>query len=307
MKLSFIIPCYNSEKSIELVVDEIIKTVNTLSKYDYEIILIDDCSPDNTLNKIIYLCKTNKKLKGLSLSQNFGQPSAMLAGQKFATGDIVVHSDDDGQTPLDELYKLLNKLEEGFDMVFANFLNKKNSAFQNIGSSINNIMAYYLIGKPRKVHMGNFWVCRKFVIDEAVKNNNPHPYIAGIFLSITKNIGTVDTQHRSRIYGRTNYNFKKMLSLWLNGFTAFSIKPLRIASLLGLITSSLGFFYILIILYNKLSYPNVPQGYSSIMSVTLFTGGIIMLLLGMIGEYVGRIYTNANQNPQYVIKKEINL
>lgn len=308
IKLSVVIPCYNSMEVIKIVVDSTIQEIKKLKKnYDYEMILVDDGSTDQTLAIIKSLCEKNEKIKGINLSQNFGQASAMLAGYSISTGEVVVHSDDDGQTPIDELHKLLKKLEEGYDMVFAQFDVKKNSFIQNIGAKINNLMASYLINKPKGLHMGNFWVCQSFVAKEAVKCKNPYPYLAGIFLQITKNIGAVPTSHNKRLKGKTNYTFKKMVALWLNGFTAFSIKPLRIASILGFITAIGGFSYIIVVIYNKLRYAEVISGYSSIMATLLFLGGMIMLLLGLIGEYIGRIYMNINNKPQYAIRDSFNL
>ena len=212
-KLSFVIPCYRSAATIGLVVAEITKTVTKRSDFDYEIILINDGSPDNTFGVIKELCKNNSKIKGICLSKNYGQAPATLAGFAHVTGEIVVYSDDDGQTPINELFPLIDKLDEGFDMVFAKFSEKKNSWFQNFGTKVNNVMACYLIGKPPKLHFGNFWVSKKFVIEQTILCENPYPYIAGIFLSITKNMTSVPTGHRSRLVGKSNYTFSKMVSL----------------------------------------------------------------------------------------------
>lgn len=307
MKLSFVIPCYNSENTVKTVVEEIIETVNKLQGYDYEIILVNDYSKDKTLQVIRDICLQNKKVIGINLSMNFGQHSAMQAGYSFVSGDYVIHSDDDGQTPINELPKLLQKFEEGFDMVCAKYQVKHNSIIQNIGTKLNNMMAYYLIDKPKNVHFSNFWICKSFIVKESIKSKNPYPYLAGIFLGITKNIAMVPAIHRERISGKTNYSFKKMISLWLNGFTAFSIKPLRIASLIGFTTAMFGFIYIIILIINKIYYPEIPIGYSSIMSALLFIGGMIMMMLGLIGEYIGRVYINLNNKPQFVIKETLNV
>ena len=307
IKLSVVIPCYNSMETLKIVVESMRKEIKKMKNYDYEIILVNDGSTDQTLAVIKSFCEKNEKIKGINLSQNFGQASAMLAGYSISTGEVVVHSDDDGQTPIDELHKLLKKLEEGYDMVFAQFDAKKNSFIQNIGTKINNLMAYYLIDKPKGLHMGNFWVCQSFVAKEAVKCRNPYPYLAGIFLQITKNIGTVPTSHKKRLSGKTNYTFRKMISLWLNGFTAFSIKPLRIASILGFLTSIGGFSYLIFIIMKRLQNPEFYTGYTLLAASFFFIGGMIMLLLGMLGEYIGRIYMNINNKPQYAIRESFNL
>lgn len=305
-KISFVIPCYYSSQTLGDTVQEIVEVVNLQDSYDYEIVLVNDGSQDNTFKVIERLCASNNKIKGINLAKNFGQANATLAALANATGELIVYSDDDGQSPVDEVWKLIDKINEGYDIVFAKFKVKKNSLFQNFGSEINNIMASLLIGKPKNLHMGNFWVARKYIIDEVIKCRNPYPYIGGLFLKATSNISDVLTGHRERSVGKSNYTFLKMLSLWLNGFTAFSVMPLRFATVLGGSCSILGFAYILIIIVLKVKHPNMPVGYSSIMSTLLFVGGMIMLMLGVIGEYVGRIYINMNKIPQYVVSKKIN-
>lgn len=303
MRISVVIPCYRSEKTLPTVVEETISMLNQRKPIDYEIILVNDGSPDNTFEVIKKLCRSNKKIKGLNLANNFGQACATLAGLAQVTGDIVVYSDDDGQTPIDYLWTLYDKLMEGYDIVFAKFAKKKNSFFQNFGSKLNNFMANHLIGKPKHLHFGNFWVCRRFVSDEVIKCRNPYPYIGGFFIKITQNMAEVNTDHRERMHGKTNYTFKKMFSLWLNGFTAFSVKPLRLAAFVGIFCAIMGFAYAVYIILQKLSYPAMPMGYSSIMATLLFIGGIVMFMIGLIGEYIGRIYMNINQIPQYVVRE----
>jgi polyisoprenyl-phosphate glycosyltransferase len=305
-KLSVVIPCFNSEYTLKRVVDETIQVIEKIEIYDFEIILVNDGSKDNTFAIISSLCNYSNRIIGINLSQNFGQHSAMMAGHSISSGNIIVHSDDDGQTPIDELPKLLDKLDEGYDMVCAKYDIKQNSYFQNIGTKINKLMAYYLIGKPKHVHFSNLWICKSFIVKEAIKCKNPYPYLAGIYLGVTKNIAMVPATHRKRLVGKTTYSLKKMISLWLNGFTAFSITPLRIASLLGFIIAIIGFIYMIVLIINKIQNPIIPVGYSSVMSTIIFIGGMIMMMLGMIGEYIGRIYININNKPQFVIKEVVN-
>lgn len=306
MKISVIIPCYYSTQSLSHVVEESLSILIRKPQYDYEIILVNDGSEDDTYRTIIELAE-NPKVKGINLSRNFGQPSATMAGFAHCTGDIIVYSDDDGQTPIDSLWALIDELDKGYDIVFADFVKKKNSLFQNFGTKVNNLMAYFLIGKPKHLHFGNFWVCKRFVIDEVLKCKNPYPYLGGLFVKTTLNMGQVTTSHRDRLYGKTTYTFTKMLSLWLNGFTAFSVKPLRLASLTGVLCAGIGFVYGVKVIVDKFIYPEILVGYSSLMAVILFIGGILMLLLGLIGEYVGRIYMNINSIPQYVVRDKVNL
>lgn len=306
MKISVVIPCYRSQSMLHTVVNETINVLNQRDSIDYEIILVNDGSPDDTFEAIKHLCK-NEKIKGVDLARNFGQASATLAGFAQVSGDIVVYSDDDGQTPIDFLWALVDKLSEGHDVVFARFLEKKNSIFQNFGSKLNNVMASYLIGKPKHLHFGNFWVCRRFVIDEAIKCKNPYPYIGGLFVKTTQNMTEVQTTHRTRLHGKSNYSIKKMISLWLNGFTAFSVKPLRVATFFGMAIATVGFLYAVYISIMKFIYPEIPAGYSSLMATLLILGGMIMFMLGVIGEYVGRIYMNVNRVPQYVVREMVNI
>ena len=308
MKLiSFVIACYNSEKSLEGVVEEITETVSKVDAYDYEIILVNDSSKDGTYDIIKKICKANTKIRGINLSKNFGQQAAMMAGFRASKGDLVAYSDDDGQSPVGDLQKFLDEIDRGVDMVWANFEKKENHFLKNLGSNFNDYMVCKLFKKPKELYFGNFWVARKFVIDQAVKCTNPFPYLGGIFLKTTTNMSNVVTTHRKRKYGRSTYTFRKLVSVWLNGFTAFSVAPLRFASFVGFTISLIGFVFMSYLILMKLISPEIPLGYSSIMSTLLFLGGMIMLMLGMLGEYIGRIYININSVPQYVIKEELNL
>ena len=306
MKISVVIPCYKSQEYIEGIVFETQSVLRKRSKYIHEIILINDGSPDNTFNVIKEICKNNITVKAVNLSRNFGQANAMMAGYNYVSGDIIVHSDDDGQTPINFLWDLVDELEKGHDIVFAKFFKKENHIIQNLGSRLNNLMSEILIGKPKGLHFGNFWVCRRYVIEEIRKNQNPFPYIGGMFLKTTLNISQVETIHRPRKYGKSTYSFLKMCGLWYNGFTAFSIVPLRIASFLGMITALTGFAYACYLIIQRIIHDTVPAGYTSIAAILLLVSGITMILLGIVGEYIGRIYLNINKIPQYIVREEIN-
>lgn len=307
MKISFVIPCYKSESTINLVIQEIIETINQRKNYMYELILVSDNSPDDVFKLIKLEAQKNIFIKGICLAKNFGQHAAIMAGYKYATGDIVVSLDDDGQTPANEVFKLIDKLEEGYDVVFASYLNKKHSFFRKLGSQINNIMAENLISKPKHLKITSFFCARKFIIDEIIKYDKPYPYLLGLILRTTNNIVNINVTHRERVIGVSNYNISKLLALWVNGFTAFSIKPLRVATILGMVIAVIGFIYGIYTIINKLLNPQIIAGYSSIIAVLLFIGGMLMLMIGMLGEYIGRIYICINNSPQYVIKETINL
>lgn len=305
MKISFVIPCYKSSKTIENVVLEIEKVMKEEIKYDYEIILVNDASPDNTYNVIKELAQKNEHIISVNLAKNSGQASATMCGFKFATGDYIVCGDDDGQTPFSEVNKLKEKLEkEKFDVVCGKYINRDQKSFiRNFGSKVNIKMSEFILDQPKDLYMSVFFIARRFVIDEMLKYTNPYPYISGLLLRTTRNIGNVEVEQRDRNYGKSGYSLKKLLSLWMNGFTTFSIKPLRISSFIGFLCSILGFIFGIITIIRKLIGLNISIGWSSIISVLLFIGGIIMLMLGMIGEYIGRIYISINNSPQYVVKE----
>ena len=306
-KLSFVIPCYRSADSISQVVHEIIKTVESDARFEYEIICINDCSPDNTYQVLKQLSQENLKIKVIDLSRNFGQHSAFMAGFNHVTGDIIVCLDDDGQNPPSEMFKLIDKLDEGYDLVSAKYSKKKHSLFRKIGTKISFAMSSYLVGKPKDIDLNSYYVFKRYVLDEVIKYDNPYPFVHGLILRVTRNMANVEIDHKERQSGSSGYNLKKLFGLWMNGFTAFSEKPLRIASIIGCICAGLGFLYGLIIIIRKLLNPEILVGYSSMMAVILFLCGMIMLFLGLLGEYIGRIYISINNAPQYAIRETINI
>ena len=304
-KVSFVIPCYRSEQTIPHVVDEIRTTMMGINKYEYEIVLVNDCSPDNTFEVIRSLCTADERITGISLAKNFGQHAALMAGFRQAQGDIVVCLDDDGQTPADEVGKLLAKIEEGADVVYAKYDHKQHSAFRNFGSHVNELMTRMMLGKPKELFISSYFATRKFIIDEVVRYENSYPYVIGLVLRATKNIVNVNVNHREREVGASGYTLKKLLGLWFNGFTSFSVQPLRIATIVGGSCAALGFLYAIYTIIKKFVNPAVPLGFSSLMSVILFIGGMLMIMLGLIGEYIGRIYITLNNSPQYVIREVV--
>jgi undecaprenyl-phosphate 4-deoxy-4-formamido-L-arabinose transferase len=301
-KISFVIPCYKCENSIENVVKDIIETVNKSSKFNYEILLVNDGSPDNTLLIIGKLVKENTNIIAINLSKNYGQHSALMAGYANVSGDYIIGLDDDGEHNPKDIFKLVDELEKGYDYVCADFSHRQRSMIKRFGSKVNDIMATSLLNKPANVTFSSFYIMRRFVVDEIVKCKNPFPYIGGLIVSITKNLSTVKIDSHSRTFGESSYNIKNSLALWLNGFTAFSVKPLRVASTMGLIMAFVGFVYGFYIIIKKIMTPDLLVGYASTMAIILFVGGMLMLSMGMLGEYIGRIYISINKVPQYVIK-----
>ena len=267
-------------------------------------------SPDHTLESIRKLCAErpagNGARKGVSFAKNFGQHSALMAGLRETTGDYVVCLDDDGQTPANEVDKLIGKLEEGFDAVYAKYEHKKHSAFRNLGSKVNELMTRVMLGKPKELFISSYFAVRRFVVQDMIRYENSYPYVIGLVLRSTKSITNVVVTHRDREEGSSGYTLKKLLGLWFNGFTAFSVKPLRIATAIGSICAAIGFLYGIYTVIKKIFInPDVPMGFSSTMAAIVFFGGMIMLMLGLIGEYIGRIYISLNNSPQYVIREKI--
>ncbi len=301
--VSFVIPCYRSAQTIGKVVEEISVTLERLKQYRYEIILVNDASPDNTFEVIRSLCEKRKEICGVNLARNFGQHAALMAGFRYAHGDIIVCLDDDGQTPAEEVPKLLARLEEGYDVVYARYEIKKHSAFRNFGSHVNEWMTRVMLGKPKELYLSSYFAVKRFIVDEMLRYTNPYPYVIGLVLRATKNITNVDVKHRERQVGTSGYTIGKLLALWFNGFTAFSIKPLRVATAIGAFSAIAGFLYGIYTIVKKLVNPNVVIGFSSLMSAMVFIGGMVMLMLGIIGEYIGRIYISMNNSPQYVIRE----
>ena len=306
-KVSFVIPCYRSQHTVGEVVAEITAPMKTMPQYDYEVILVNDCSPDDTIGTIRALVAADDHVTGVDLAKNFGQHAALMAGFHKCSGDIIVCLDDDGQTPADEVDKLLNKLEEGFDAVYASYEHKQHSAFRNLGSKVNELMTRMMLNKPANLYISSYFAVKRFVVEDMIRYENSYPYVIGLVLRATKNITNVPVCHREREEGNSGYTLKKLLGLWFNGFTAFSVKPLRIATSLGVGFAGLGFLYGIYTIIKRLVNPNVPMGFSALMAALVFFGGMIMIMLGLIGEYVGRIYISMNNSPQYVIRERIGL
>ncbi|MCR5137815.1 MAG: glycosyltransferase family 2 protein [Oscillospiraceae bacterium] len=307
--LSFVIPCYRSENTIESVYQEIRQVVAERPDYSYEIIAVNDCSPDGVLSVLRHLASEDSSFRVVSLSRNFGKHSAIMAGLSFVRGELVVCLDDDLQCPVPELWRMVDAVRnENFDCATAAYHKKQEVFWKRIGSRFNSAMVSLLINPPDGVQVENFFVAKRFVCDEILRYRNPYPYVTGLLMQATHRICMIPMEQRARGDEKnTGFTLKKSLSLFLNGMTSFSVKPLRLASFLGIMFAFLGFLYSIIIIVRKLVNPSVPLGYSSMMAVSLLSSGIIMLILGMIGEYLGRIYISLNNSPQYVIRETLNI
>lgn len=310
VKISFVIPCYRSEKTIAKVIDEIICVMAQRSGYLYEIITVNDCSPDNILDVLGKIAQTNKNLKVIDLMQNFGKDSAIMAGLSYACGDIAVIMDDDFQCPVTSLWQLIEPIEIGeFDVSSAQYSIKRESLFKRACSQTYTICARMMLGLPNNVRIENFLAISRAVYSEMLNYKNPYPFLDGLIMRVSKKIKMVPMEERERgDDNSTGFTFIKSLKMFMDGLTAFSIKPLRIASIIGFITAVIGVLYIAYtIVFYFYSPEIVSEGYSSLLSVMLFIGGLLMMMIGMMGEYVGRIYICINQSPQFVIRKTINM
>ena len=304
-KLSFVIPCYKSESTIEKIIERIKKTVQ--DRNPFEIICVVDGSPDNVYEVLRNIALEDDKIKVINLARNFGQHNALMAGFNHVGGNVIIALDDDGQNPPEECYKLINALNEDTDLVYADYPVKKESPFRLFGSWFSNKVSKKLCSIPKGIKTNSYFACKRFLIEEIIRYDHPYTSLGGLFFRATQNVKNVKVNHHERISGKSGYSLHTLISLFLNGFTNFSVKPLRLASICGCICAIIGFVYGIYTIVHKIVSPYVPVGYSSLMAVILFIGGMIMLMLGMIGEYLGRLYINSNEAPQFVIKETINI
>ncbi len=301
--LSFVIPCYHSAHTIGGVVAEIEAAVAARAdEYGYEIILVNDGSPDNTAQTIAELCAQDKHIVFVNLSRNFGQHSALMAGFAQVRGDIVICLDDDGQTPACECFRLIDKVAEGYDIVFAKYGNKQHSLLRNLGSRFNAACSHFFFDQPKDLTFTSYYACLRFVVDNALRYHNPFPYIGGLLFQSISTYTSVPINHRRRTDGKSGYSLRKLVGLWASGITAFSIKPLRFADYLGMVIALCGFIFAIATVIQRIANPNMAAGWASTTSIMLILGGIIILLIGIVGEYIGRIYLSINNSPQYVVR-----
>ena len=307
--LSFVVPCYRSELTIRKVYEEIRTTVAEREEYDYEILAVNDNSPDGVLGVLKEIAKEDSRFKVISFAKNMGKHAAVLAGYSCVKGDYILNLDDDYQSPAYRLWDLVDPLiRDECDIATAKYPNKKEAAWKRLGSDLNQWTSALLLDKPKYLRMENFVAMKRFVADEVIKYRNPYPFLEGLYLQVTNRVLMVEMEERERGDDKkTGFTFWKSVSLFANGLTNFSVKPLRIAVVSGILFAILGFLYGLVIVIRKIGDPSVTVGWSSIMAVQLFSSGMIMLILGMIGEYIGRIFICINDAPQYVIRETVNL
>ena len=302
---SFVIPCYNSSESIRHVVELTMEEMEKMNRREFEFVLVNDYSSSTkTMPVLKKLAEEYPCVTVLNLAKNAGQHNAIMAGLNYAKGDILIGMDDDMQTHPSQLPYLFEELEKGYDIVYGYYPEKKHSAFRNFGSWVNYISVRILIGKPKELKSSSYWVARKFVRDSVIEYQAPYAYIQGLFLRTTRNISCIPIQHFQREEGESNYTFKRLLKLWSN-IIGFSITPLRLTEYCGFGLSLLSIIAAVVVLIRKILNPAMALGWPSLMIVICFFSGIQLMFLGLIGEYIGRMFLGLNRQPQYVIREVI--
>lgn len=301
--LTIVIPVYNGAATIGPLVSELEKALGSL--YALEIVLVNDASPDRSLDACLEAQKKARcRVKVLDLARNFGEHNAVMAGLHHATSEYVVIMDDDFQNPPSEVSKLVEKAKEGHDVVYTRYPEKKHALWRNWGSSFNNAVATVMLRKPRDLYLSSFKLLHSFTVKQILKYEGPYPYIDGLILRVTRRIGVVEVQHADRAQGKSNYTLEKLFRLWMNMFTNFSILPLRIATVLGLLCSALGVIFGILVVIEWLQNPNLPVGWASVAFLLVMFSGVQLIVMGMVGEYVGRIFMLKNASPQFIVRNE---
>ena len=308
VSLSVVVPVYNSERSIGPLVHRLIEALVD-SFPALQVVLVNDGSRDRSHEAILTLLdgQAGKYVTYVQLARNFGEHNAVMTGLRHADGDAAVIIDDDFQNPPSEIIKLVRKLDEGHDVVYSYYHRKRHSWFRNAGSRFNDWVATRLLRKPEGLYLSSFKALNRFTIDIVKGYEGPYPYLDGLILRSTRSIGTELCEHEARRDGQSNYTLRKLISLWLNMFTSFSVSPLRIAAYLGLVMAVVGFllalFFVTAWATGGLLVKDIPRGWASlIVTITVFAG-IQLIVLGLVGEYVGRIFMTQNGQPQAVVRR----
>ena len=298
--ISLVIPTYKGDKTLNDLIEELILT---FKNHNIEIVVVNDCSPDSTHEQMETLMrKYSNKLTYLKFSKNYGEHSAVMAGLRNCEGEIVIIMDDDFQNPPDEALKLAEyTLMNDYDVVFTKYKIKNDSFLRNIMSKIANMSAQLILKKPKDLYFSSFKAIKKNIINEIINYEGPFPYIDGLILSITNNFSSFEVKHDERKKGESSYSITKLAKHYGNLITNFSTIPIHFFSILGLIITLISLLFIVITVIEKILNPNLPLGYSTLITVIVFFSGVQILFLGLIGEYVGKILKNVNKEKQYNI------
>lgn len=307
--ISIIIPLFNSEASIYKLCSDIINSlVDQPSGKDlsFEFVLVNDCSVDDTLKECHKLKQAFPDfISFYDLASNVGEHNAVMAGLTQCKGDWAIIIDDDFQNPVSEILKLINfSVSNQYDVVFTRYKEKKHSLFRNFGSFINDKAANFVLNKPSNLYLSSFKAINRFLINQVIKYKGPFAYLDGLVLDATQNIGVIDVTHNARAEGESGYTLKKLMQLWSNMFFNFSILPLRISIFFGLITSLVAFAFGVYSFIESFIDSELPPGYSSTIIILLFAFGILQISIGIVGEYIGRIFISNNGKPQFIIRSK---
>lgn len=306
MLISIVIPCYYSEKTIRKEVEMILDEFKAHEGYECELVLANDGSKDGTFDEISALSREYPNVKGLNLMRNFGQHNALMAAMNYAEGDFVMGMDDDLQTHPSQMFKLIEKIQEGFDLVYGIYPDVKNSAIKNLTSKLNRKTSRMMLNRPKEIESSNFWIITRGVKEQVIKHKAFNPYVDAIFYQVTHNIGMVPVEHFKRDSGSSGYTFRKLLRLWVT-YWNFSVMPLRISFGLGVAASIGALVLIVILIINKLMNPDMIAGWSSMMCVMVLLFGAVLMVIGIVGEYLGKIILILNDTPQYIVRDTVNI
>jgi len=305
-EVSIVVPVYRSASILPHLVAQV-QAAMQASDLDgrFELILINDASPDDSWQVIRELAARYPFVKGICLARNFGQHNATMAGLNHTCGEVVVIMDDDLQHPPQTIMSLVNAVREGFDVCYTTYIDRKHAAWKRLGSWFNDCFASFLLNKPRGLYLSSYKAMPRRVAQEIIRYDGPYVYIDGLILDITRHITSVPIQHQMRHEGKGNYGLRRSISLWLKMATSFSIIPLRIASFTGMVLAVVSAIGAIIVIVEKLRHPEIPAGWTSMSVIVLFMGGLQLLCLGVIGEYLGRAYLKLNRKPQFSVREQI--
>jgi undecaprenyl-phosphate 4-deoxy-4-formamido-L-arabinose transferase len=300
--LTFVIPLYNSAETIAAVVRDI---EGLRVEGGHEIVLVNDGSRDRTAEICRDLLSSARvPVTFVNHARNFGEHNAVMTGWRHARGDYIVNLDDDGQNPPAEAVRLYEHARaNALDVVYGHYGDKRHAAWRNWGSRFTNRLTDWLLDKPKGFYLSSFRCVSALVAREAAANTGPFPYVDGLILQITQRIGAVEVRHAERAAGQSGYTMRKLVRLWLSTFVNFSVMPLRLATVLGLAISLAGLLGVawVAVLWATETGPQV--GWGALMAALLIFSGAQLVLLGVIGEYLGRMFLTINQRPQSVVRE----
>ena len=302
--LSFVIPLYRSAETIGAVVREIeALTVEG----GHEIILVNDGSGDATGEVCRALVREAKvPITFVEHARNFGEHNAVLTGWRHARGAHIVNLDDDGQNPPAEAVRLWRHAKEtGLDVVFGHYAEKQHSAWRNFGSWFTNRMTDWALDKPAGFYLSSFRCVTAFVAREVATHTGPYPYVDGLILQVTQRIGSIEVRHETRKAGASSYTLRRLVRLWLSAWVNFSVLPLRVATVLGLVMAAVGLMALGVLAWLWFRDIGPTYGFGWLMGALLVFSGTQLVLLGLIGEYIGRMFLTVNQRPQAVVREVV--